>query len=206
MQKRTLTALVTFLTISAARAADIGSTLHFNPSLSKEANPIVSVFGADLTTLLTFNFGTVILFLLLPLFLYWRFPAAALPGQAPANAREFMSLQLYGRVLPAASFLRGVVLGFPFPKNKLQALRAIGFVLTWTVAFASFHAAFTWWAINAWELRGYQQFRAGYTFNGYPLLEVTLACAFGVVVAIRYARMEFTSYLHREQLAEARIS
>jgi len=203
MKKRSLTALVTLLTISAARAADIGSTLHFNPSLSKEANPIVAVFGAGLPTLMILNFVFVTLFLLIPLFLYWRYPAATLPGQSPVNAREFISLQLYGRVLPAASFLRGIVLGFPFPRNRLQALRAIGFVLTWMVAFASFHAAFSWWAINAWKWHGYQQFRAGYSFNGYPLLEVTLAYAFGVVAAIRYARMEFATFLRQQQSSGA---
>jgi len=52
---RAIVGIVTFISVSATRAADLATTLHFNPSLSREANPLSSVLGFDAAQLVAAN-------------------------------------------------------------------------------------------------------------------------------------------------------
>ena len=190
---RTLTTLITLFAVTIARAADLATTFHFNPSLSHEANPIVSVFEADASTLLLTNILGVIVFLFVPLFFYWRFPAA--PMQAtPANLREFICLQLYGRLLGRGEFCRAILLLWPFPKNRRQFLRFVGIALSWALVFCSFFAVFSWWAMWAWHWHGYQHFRAAFVVLGYPVMEVVFAMVFFYLASYWHFRREFLSF------------
>ena len=191
--KRTLPTIITFFAVTAARASDLLTTFHFNPSLSHEANPIVPRFGADASTLLLTNLLGVIIFLLVPLFIYWRFPAAPLQS-IPTNLREFACLQLYGRILSPSELCRAVFLFVPLPKNGLQALRFMGFALSWTVVFGSFLAVFSWWAIWGWHWHSYQQFFGTFAIANYPVMLALLCLVFFFVASVGYFRMEFSAF------------
>jgi len=201
MKERAIPALVSLLMISAARASDIASTFHFNPSLSSEANPLVAWWGASAPTLVLVNIGTVVAFLLIPLFLYWRYAPAPLATK-PATAREFICQQLYGRTLSTPEFHRAMFMAWPLPKNWLQAVRWFGFVITGTMAFASFHAAFSWWAAHEWDLQWYNHLRYRTAIGGYPSLEIISAMTAGIFIAKHYCRMEFESF-KRQSATEA---
>jgi hypothetical protein len=134
----------------------------------------------------------VLLFLLVPLFCYWRFPATPLQS-TPANLREFICLQLYGRLLGSGEFFRAILLGVPFPRSWVQLLRLMGIALSWTVVFGSFLAVFEWWAIWAWHWHGYQHFRAAFAVGGYPIMELFLCVAFYYLASFIYFRSEFAS-------------
>lgn len=169
---RAFIALLTLCAVTAARAADIVTTLHFSPSLAQEANPIVAHFGAGQAVLLGSNLLVVGLFVLLPLFFYWRFPPAPLEPR-PDGLRDFVSLQLYDRVLSPREFLFAMVLGVPFPRNRLQVVRCLGFALSWTVVFCSAFAVLSWWATRGWHWEAYQKFRTTIgTVASYPVMEV----------------------------------
>lgn len=172
--RRSLIASATFLAVTATRAADLLTTYRFTPSLGQEANPVVAWFGAGRSVFLLTNFLGVGLFLLLPLFLYWRFPPAPVTP-APVTLREFITLQIYGRPLPLGEFLRAILIGIPLPRNWLQFLRMMGVVMSWTIAFGSGLAVLSWWATRQWHWQGYMEFRARFSLAGYPVMEL-LAC------------------------------
>ena len=195
--KRTVPTLITLLAVTAARASDLATTFHFNPSLSHEANPIVARFGADAPVLLLTNALAVTLFVLAPLFCYWRFPAAPLSSR-PASLRAFISLQLYGRDLGPDEFRRAALLGIPLPRNGVQLLRLMGIALSWTVVFGSFLAVFAWWATWEWHWQAYQRVRGFLAVGGYPILELVLCMAFFYLAAVLHFRIEFAS--HRQAL------
>lgn len=204
MRERTLPALVTLLMISVARASDLATTFHFNHDLSREANPMVTVFGADAETLLLGNVLGLIVLVLVPLFAYWRFSAASLPSPVPATRREFISRQLYGRSLTPREFFSAMVLGSPRPTNLLQVVRYFGIVATWALIASSFHAVLTWWALNAWEWHGYRAFRGMFVIAGYPVIEVVSGLIVAVLASRWYWRREFVSYL-RDHTTESRV-
>ncbi|MCW3061760.1 MAG: signal peptide protein [Capsulimonas sp.] len=191
--KRTLPTLITLFAVTVARASDIATTFHFNPSLSQEANPIVAQFGAGASTMVLTNVVGVFVFLFVPLFFYWRFPSTPLQS-IPANVREFICLQLYGRLLLTREFFRAILLGVPLPKNWLQILRFLGIALPWTMVFGSFLEVFAWWASCSWHWRGYGQFRAVFAIGGYPTVDLILCVAFFFMVSFQYFRGEFSSF------------
>ena len=190
---RTLPTLITLFAVIAARASDIATTFHFNPSLSHEANPIVARFGADAPTFVLTNALAVLVFILVPLYFYWRFPTAPLQS-TPASLREFICLQLYGRILGPGEFYRAILMGVPFPKNWVQLFRFAGIALSWTVVFGSFLAVFSWWAIWGWRWHGYQHFRAAFAVGGYPTLDLFLCLGFLYLASFIYFRREFASF------------
>jgi hypothetical protein len=190
---RTLLTLVTFFAVSAARAADIATTFHFNPTLSHEANPIVACFGAGASTLLLTNLLATFLFLFVPLYCFWRFPAAPMPS-TPANLREFVCLQLYGRVLPHGEFCCAIFLGMPLPKKWLQLLRFCGVALSWTIVFGSCLAVFSWWALWEWRWQGFNRIWAASCIGGYPTIIFFPIGVFYYAAAYMYFRREFALF------------
>ncbi len=192
--KRTIPTIVTLLAVVIARASDIASTLHFNPSLSREANPLVRLVGVQtggrVGVMVLSNVVFVILAVVWPLWFYWRYPAAALPLQ-PKNVREFASLQLFNRILPHGEFLRFCFLGVPFPKNRMQLARCFGFVISWTIVFGSFLAAFSWWARHAWHWHAYERYRASFAIGNYPVMELLPCFPVAFLAAVVFFRMEY---------------
>lgn len=172
---RALPAALAFTALVLARLADVLTTLYFTPDLGQEANPIVTVFGAGVRGLLLANVGGIALLLLLPLGFYWRHPPAAL-STAPANLREYVCLQLHGRVLSPRAFVFFVLLGWPPPRPGIALLRAMGFALCWTIACVSSFAVLSWWCTRGWGWEGYISVRAWFgSVGGYPVMEILAA-------------------------------
>lgn len=96
------------------------------------------------------NIVGLLIFLLLPLICFWRGPRKRFE-RAPADTWEFASVAFYDRVMPKTELLRAVILFWPLPKDWIQVCRLWGVVGSWAVAFGSFAAAFSWWAISWWQ-------------------------------------------------------
>jgi len=171
MKSRLIVGIVTFFSVAAARVADIATTLHFNPDLSREANPLSTVLGFDASLLIASNVIGVLLFVTIPLLVYVFYGPAKIDETA-CTLNDYISLQLYRDKLARTHLLRGLFLGWPFPRNWLQTTRVIGFALSWAVVFGSLQAAFAWWATNQWGMDWYKQYRASINFHGYPVLEI----------------------------------
>lgn len=189
-KKRAIVGIVTFFSVTAARVADIATTLHFNPSLSREANPLSSVLGFDAAQLVTANLIGMVVLLLTPLLLYVVRGPARLEEQVE-SLTQYISLQLFRSKLPRNRVLCGVFLGWPLPKNWLQAARVLGFTLSWTVVFASLQATFAWWATNQWGMDWYRQYRGTINFHGYPVIEFIPVLLVFYSMGYLYFRKEF---------------
>ncbi|MEM7147219.1 MAG: hypothetical protein AAF591_19035 [Verrucomicrobiota bacterium] len=184
---------MTFVSLSAARAADVTTTLHFNPSLSREANPLSSVLGFDALQLVVTNIVAVVVFLFVPLLVYIVYGPASM-GEKACSFREYVSLQLFRSKLERARFLRGVFLGWPLPKNWLQAVRVLGFALSWAIVIASLQATFAWWATNQWGLDWYGRYRALFSFRGFPVVELIPIVIVFFLMGFVFFRMEYKAY------------
>lgn len=171
MKSRLIVGIVTFFSVAAARAADLATTLHFNPDLSREANPLSSVLGFDASQLIASNVIGVLLFVMIPLLVYVFYGPAKIDERA-CILNNYISLQLFREKLSRTRLLCGLFLGYPLPRNWLQTTRVIGFALSWAVVFASLQAAFAWWATNQWGMDWYRQYRATINFRGYPVVEL----------------------------------
>jgi len=191
--KRTVWTILAFFTVTVARASDLATTFHFNPTLSREVNPFVALVGGSTTSLLLSNLFGLVLLLYIPLLLYWRVPLRRL-DVVPATVRDFASLLLYGRVLARGQFLRACLLGSPLPKHWIQVLRLWGFAGCWTVAFGSFLAAFSWWAVSGWQWTWYQAFRSYLAPGNYPVVELLACIPVGYLAAVAFFRTEFSEF------------
>lgn len=197
---RLVVAGVTLLSAASARAADLATTLHFNPTLSREANPLVSALGFDATQLIITNAICLLLFVLAPLSIYALYAAARME-ERPQTLAEYISLQLYRCRMEKRDLFRAIFLGSPLPKDWLQVTRAFGFVISWTVVFGSLQATFGWWATNQWEMEWYRIFRSVLNFRGYPVMEVITVLIFVDIVGYLFFRMEFKQ--HKLQTSNA---
>ena len=187
---RAIIGIVTLFSIVSARAADLVTTLHFNPSLSREANPFCSILGFDAAQLIASNLFGIVVFLLVPLFVYVVRSPAKMEEKAD-SLTEYVSLQLFRSKLPRSRILSGVFLGWPLPKNWLQAIRLLGFALSWAIVFGSIQATFGWWATNHWGMDWYRQYRGIANFRGYPVIELIPVMLVFYGMGYLFFRMEF---------------
>ena len=204
---RAIVGIVTCFSVAAARAADLVTTFHFNPSLSREANPLVFFLGFDAAQLVASNLTGMVIFLFVPLLLYVVRGPARMEEQAD-SLTQYISLQIYRSKLPRSRFLCGVFLGWPLPKNWLQVTRLFGFALSWTIVFASLQATFAWWAIDYWGMDSYRQYRGILSFRGYPYPVIELVSALFVFYSLCYLffRKEFKGYFFRPSEAEQNVT
>jgi len=186
-------AAVAFLSVIAARWADLATTLHFNPTLSREANPFVSVFGLDTTQLIVTNVIGILAFVLAPLLAYVRYAPASME-QTPQTLAEYISIQLYRCNLEKKRLYHAIFLGWPLPKDWLQTTRLFGFTVSWTVVFASLVATFGWWATNQCGMEWYQAYRSLFSIRGYPVIEFIPIIVCIYIAGYLYFRMEFREY------------
>jgi hypothetical protein len=112
------------------RVFDIVTTALFTPNLDREANPIVSVLGANWTVviLLQVLLGALILY---GLFLYYH-SVFELPALKQLCFTEFIS---YMNFNTTNSFYK---LFYTLPKNTSYFIAHSGFVLTQTLIISSF--------------------------------------------------------------------
>lgn len=198
---RAVVAIVTFLSVAASRAADLATTLHFNPSLSEEANPLSSVYGFDVAQLVASNVIGVVVILLVPLLIYVVCAPARIEEKAE-SITQYVSLQLFRSKLPRTRVLCGIFLGWPLPKDWLQVLRVFGFAVSWGVVYAGLQATFGWWAKH-WEFDWYVQYRAISNLRGYPVIELIPSIAVVYSMAYLFYRMEFKAYCCKPSDQEA---
>jgi len=191
--KRSVLALGTFVAVSTARAADLATTFHFNPSLSREANPLVTWHGADPKALLIFNVVGLAILFLAPLFLYWRGRPKVLAEKAE-SVWDFASLLLYDRIMPKGRLIRAFLLGSPLPKDWFQFLRLWGFAGCWALAIGSFIVTFSWWAVSDLHWTTYQTIRSSITIGSYPVLELVPVIPTFIAAAVIFFRTEFCDY------------
>src|SRR5437764_321317 len=85
---RSLLAIATFLLLTSLRAADIATTLDFDPYLRSEGNPVVFFLGGKLGSLLFTN-GIIWLVCVGFLFMYWRGHSLKIP-KSPRDLREYV--------------------------------------------------------------------------------------------------------------------
>ena len=190
---RLITGIVTFSSVVAARAADLTTTLHFNPSLSREANPLCSVFGFDAAQLVASNVIGVMIFVLVPLLIYIVYPPAKIKETAHTLG-EYSSLQIFRSKLKRIRLLSGMFLGWPLPKNWLQATRVFGFAASWAIVFGSLQATFAWWATNQWGMDWYKDYRGIINFYNYPVIELIPVGIVFYLMGYLFFRKEFNIY------------
>lgn len=176
--KCTILTLITFLAVTATRAADIITTFHSNPTLSREANPVVTVFGAGPVELLIVNVLAAVIFIYLPLLCFWlgRRPCFE---QHPADAWEFVSLAFYRRLMPRSKLLCALLMFWPLPKDWVQVCRAWSVVISWATVFATLVAVASW---SALKFHWYHTLYGAVSFHYYsflPLLAALIGCIVG---------------------------
>lgn len=193
---------MTALAIILARATDTASTLHFNFSnpatalltnspLIAEGNPLVLITGKGARTLVLTNIVSVLVLLILPLWVYWRYPIRRC-SQSPGNLREFISLQLYRRLLSKPEFIRALCLRLP--KDWIQTARLLGFTVCWAIVGGSFMAAFNWWALFGWNWNSYLRFHDRLLLWNYPVLEPAAALIFATIAGFAFFKTDHADY------------
>jgi hypothetical protein len=186
--ERTVLTFVTLFVVTAARAADLATTLYFDPTLAREANPVVAQLGAGPRGMLVANLIGVMVFLLLPLLCFWRGPRKKF-AHAPVDIWEFASFAFYDRLMPKAKLLRAAILLAPLPKDWVQVCRLWGVVGSWAIGFGSFAAAFSWWAISWWQ--SYHTLYARISLWHYPAIPPVGALVGAVAGWWLFVRCEF---------------
>jgi len=203
--KRTTWMVTTLFAVTAARASDLATTFHFDPSLSREVNPIVAQLGGDAKALLLSNMIGVAVFLFIPLFWFWRCRSKRLTV-SPTSLRDFASLLFYDRILPKWQLWSASLLGWPLPKDWSQVVRLWGFAGCWTVVFGGFLATFSWWAVSEWHWAWYQALRSALAPGNYPVIELLACIPTFYVAAIVFVRTEYAEFRNRTADDVAQLS
>ena len=143
MTTRLYVAVSTFVLLTAARVADIATTVYFNPSLDKEGNPIVFFLGGKLGSLVV---STAVVWLIAVsfLFAYWRGDRLK-TLQVPSTFLEFVRAWSR-RVLVRGRPMRTSLPGGRYWNEGLQAVRLAGIALPWAVIAGSMTAIYSWFA------------------------------------------------------------
>ena len=188
--KRSLTAIVWLATMLAARAADTVATLRFNPDLSAESNPIVSLLGGGWTALLVLN-ALICAAVAVCTISYSR--AQPRVGLIPCaeSAWDFAALALYGVKMGKFQFLRCNFFSLSLPPKRQRPFfwQLLGFALPPAITTVSLIAAFSWIAIRGWRIPWFIHLHreVGYLLAIIPGLFV-LAAAEAIYFSSEYRR------------------
>lgn len=182
-------ALVAFLLLIAVSAADLGVTLHFNPSLSIEANPLVAQLGLQRAGLIASN-ALIVVVLGLGLLVYRQGPRN-LPRIPAGDPWSHAAVGLYGRSMTRLQFWRAFLSCWPLPSNWHQFFRYAGFFTAWAVIAARVSAVFTWVAVHGYEWPWYGTLRERTAILGYPCLELLLGLLWGLFMIRVLAHSEY---------------
>jgi hypothetical protein len=196
MDRNVLTA-ITFLGVVAARAADFAITLHFDPTLATDGNPLVRNFGAGVRGMLLANILTMSIMLFVPLLCFWRGRRPHFE-QPPSDIWQFLSITFYRRLLPRRKLLCALFLGWPLPKDWFQVCRVCGVTISWGVTFSSIVAAASWWANRSFPW--YDNLYGTLSFRNFPLLLLIAALPGMLFGLILYLSCEY--FRPRQQRAQ----
>ena len=191
MSRRALTVIITFLSVTSARAADMATTAYFSPSLSRESNPLVAYAGFGLPGLIAVQL-CLLSFVIAGLLFYWKAkPVKKLP-ESPKNIWDYASLTYFGRKMSPGKFLISFL--FTAPSNKWQLLRLAAFVVSWGATFFSLCAVFSWWAIYGWHLQEYIHLRNYFCIGRQSMLELWVTMLMFVPLTVAFYRLEWSEY------------
>jgi hypothetical protein len=143
MRMRGFITLVTLLLLTASRAADIATTLYFNPSLDREGNLLVLLLGGGFGTLVisTTAFWLLCVGLLIA---FWRSPSLRL-SRSSESFWEYLRTWLR-RVIQSRQAISSSLPGGSHWNEGLQAIRLFGLALPWAIISASAAAIHAWFA------------------------------------------------------------
>lgn len=182
-------ALTAFGLLLLVSFADLWVTLHFNPSLSVEANPLVAALGLDRFGLIASN-ALILLLLGAGLLFYQRGPRA-IPPLPVSDHWEYAGLTLYGRRMTRGELWRAFLLCWPLPSNWHQFFRFSVFFTTWAIVAARTSAVLAWFAIYRLEWAWYLELREVTAIAGYPCLEVFAGLLAGTLMLRVLFRSEY---------------
>ena len=154
LRSRGFLTILTLLLLTCGRVADIGTTLHFDPSLRREGNPVILLFRGGVGALVT---STVAVWILctIGLIAFWRGPGLRVPRH-PKNFRGFVRIWLR-RVVQSRYPISQTLPGGSHWNEGLQAIRFAAVALSWGLIFGCVAAIHAWVATNNSTATLYQQ-------------------------------------------------
>ena len=169
--------------------ADLWITLHYNPSLSSEANPLVASFGLAQAGLI---FSNVLILALLGLALViYQFGSRAIPPIPSSEPWEYFGISLYQKKMTRAELWRAFLPCWPLPSNWNQFFRYAGVLTVWTFIAARISAVMAWVLIYKLDWTWYDHFRGITAVAGYPCLELLIGLIVGALLFRPLVRHEF---------------
>lgn|GEM_PF-4270825 len=183
MPFRSFVALATFFILTTVRVADIATTLHFDPSLSREGNPFVHFIGGKAPALVT---SSTVVWLTCVVLLYFFLRGESLKlVQSPERLGKFVRLWL-DRVIRTRRPIKDTLPKGPHWNDGLQGVRLFGLALPWSMIFSSVSAVHSWFAIQQTSQRtAYRQLYASLQVNKLnylPWLWAIPGSVFGVIL------------------------
>ncbi len=127
--------------IIISRAYDVYATWQFTPDLSKEANPLVSIFGLNWGPLLFIIIG-LLLYTFYALYINTFKIFDLLPAEKGLKFSEFMTYVYLGKKDSWLSIL------YKFPKDKRRLNYLMGYWLSRALVFAGIVSTIMWMLIN----------------------------------------------------------
>jgi len=192
---RSVLVWVTLCLLIVVRLCDLIITLRLTPDLSREGNPVVTLFGGGAGSML--SVVTVFSVLALAgLFAYWRGPSL-LVNLTPVSLSQYVlewMRQVACERQPFTAYLpRG-----SHAKQGLQAVRLFGLALSWSLIFGSTEAVHAWLLIWAFPdpsfLTTYSFIRIGRT----PLVPLIAAAAGLIFGSWLFFLSEHKTLAHRK--------
>lgn len=167
MRARGLVASVTLLCLTAGRTIDVVTTLHFDPSLRREGNPLVVFVGSGIGTLIGANV-LIWLLLLVCLLAFWRGPTLKL-SRSPKTFADFFR-KWVRLVLGSRYPISHTLPGGSHWNEGLQAIRLFGMGLSWAMILGSMVAVHAWFAMRDARSTLFHQAYATFRFGKLSLL------------------------------------
>ncbi len=137
--------LIKFISITVwiiiSRAYDVYATWQFTPDLSKEANPLVSIFGLNWGPLLFIIIG-LLFYTFYALYINTFKKYDLLPAEKGLKFSEFMTYVYLGKKDSWFSIL------YKFPKDKRRLHYLMGYWLSRALVFAGIVSTIMWMLIN----------------------------------------------------------
>lgn len=182
-------ALLAMSLLLAASILDMAVTLHFSPTLSREANPLVTGLGFGLAGLAAVNV-LILVAIAGALAVYAKGPRSNPPVPAK-DPWELAGLNLYGRSMSRSGFYGALLTGRPLPSDLRELVRLAGFITAWGVAAARLAAVAAWLLLSAKGFIPYKELRLHTQIAGHPLLELLIGLIVATVMIQVFACTEF---------------
>ena len=193
-------ALIAFTLLLAVSIADLWITLHYNPTLSSEANPLVAKLGMKQFGLIASNL--LIVASLGFAMLFYQKGSRSIPFIPVSDPWEYVGVTLYNKRMTKVELWRAFLLCWPLPSNWHQFFRFAGFLTVWTIVAARTSAVFAWIVIYGLNWASYDHFRELIVIAGYPCLELLIGLIVGAIMFRVLVLSEYQIDKHQQNAAE----